>query len=168
MPSNRKPRRSYRPGQTHINATQIALTRVSKLSRADVMGQHKLQTRALDEFMAAQHCAAHWRTMADAANMAETLAQMGICSGADAQQIITDAQAALAAVHDRHTARKSWTLYAAEVDALRWLLALHGRQLAECSYGEFDSAFRRTTNRLAQARAGNAAAGAVVVVGDLA
>jgi hypothetical protein len=167
MAGTRKPRRKYRPGAVHTNTVQLALRRASKLARADVLGQHKLQQRALAEFAAGQHCAAHWRTLADAANMAETLAGIGIGTGADAKQIINDAQHALAAVAQRHQDRRTWTLYAGELDALRWLIALHGRQLAECSYGEFDAAYTRTANRLSQALAGNAAADAVVVVGDV-
>jgi hypothetical protein len=168
MASNRKPRRKYRPGAVHVNAVQLAIRRAGKLDRADVLGQHRLQQRALTEFAAGQHCAAHWRTLADAANMAETLAGIGIGTGADALTIIADAQHALAAVARRHADRQTWTLYAGELDALRWLIALHGRQLAECSYGEFDTAYVRTANRMAQALAGNAAADAVVVVGDVA
>lgn len=84
MASNRKPRRKYRPGAVHVNAVQLAIRRAGKLDRADVLGQHRLQQSALTEFAAWKHCAAHWRTLADAANMAETLAGIGIGTGADA------------------------------------------------------------------------------------
>ena len=36
--------------------------------------------------------------------------------------------------------------------ALQWLAQLHAVQLAACSYGEFDTAFRRVHERMAQQR----------------
>ena len=86
----------------------------------------------------------------------------------DPARLINEAQAALAAVRTRRAERGTWTLYAAEIDALSWLVALHARQLAECDYGEFDLAFRRTKTRIAQALAGNASPGTRVIAGQLA
>ena len=123
---------------------------------------------ALAEFSAGRHCPTHWRSLADTANMAESLAALGIGKGADAQAVITQAKAALAQVDTRHTQRNSWTLYAAELDALQWLLTLHQVQLAQCTYTEFERAFNDTRNRIAQARAGNPPAHAVIVEGEIA
>ena len=67
----------------------------------------------------------------------------------------------------RYTMRGTWTLYPDELESLQWLVTLHTRQLAECDYGEFEKAYQTTSNRVAQARAGNAPAGAIVIVGDV-
>ena len=166
MPSTQKPRKRYRPRAVALNATQIAINRVGKLSPEDVDGQVGLARRALREFACGVECARHWCGLADVANMAETLSRMGICSGPDAQTILDDAMAALSAVHTRHRQRGTWTLYPAELDALRWMTTLHARQLSECDYGEFDGAYKTTSERMRQARAGNAPAGAVVVCGE--
>jgi hypothetical protein len=155
-------------GRVVLNAVEIAINRARPLAAADVAGQKLAMELALREFCRGAHCDAHWRSLADAANMAETLAGMGLGSGDEANHVINTAQKALHDVHQRHAARGTWTLYADEIDALHWLVRLHcTAQLPACSYGEFCDAFTRTQNRLRQALAGNAPAGALVVAGGL-
>lgn len=162
-----KPRKAYRPHPVHLNAISATLNRVRKLSTSDVNNQRAIVVKALHEFSAGRNCAEHWRGLADTANMAETLAGMGICSGQQASEAVHQAQTALANVRLRHAERGTWTLYASEVEALNWLAALHGKQLRECDYGEFERAFHATHERVAQARAGNAPSGAIVIEGDM-
>ena len=164
----KKPRKQYRPYRVACNALEIVLNKVRKLSADDVQRQREIMTTALREFSAGKNCAEHWRSLADAANMTETFAGMGICSGPQAETIIHVAQQSLADVQGRHAMRGTWTLYATELDRLEWMLTLHLRQLSECDYGELEKAYQTTRNRIAQARAGNAPAGAVVIVGDVA
>lgn len=147
------------------NAVQIAINGARVLDEQDVAGQVMLITRALSEFSRGIDCLRHWMCLADAANMAETLASMGIGSGPDAERVIEAAQQALADVHQRHAERGSWTLWADEIEAMGWLVRLHSTQLRAVSYREFDTAFQRTKQRIAQALAGNAQPGARVVVG---
>ncbi len=168
MARSKRPRRAYRPGAVHTNALDRTLNSVRKLSPSDVATQRHIIATALLEFRAGKHCQQHWCSLADAANMTETLSAMGICSGPNAELVITQAQAALAAVADRHSTRGSWTLYPAEIDHLVWLTSLHGQQLQACDYGEFGRALDITKNRLSQARQGNAPAGAHIVIGAMA
>lgn len=168
MARNTRPRKAYRPRPVHSNALQVAITGAAKLPRADVVRQMAVARQALAEFSAGRHCPTHWRSLADTANMAESLALLGIGSGPNAQDVITQAQAVLAHVATRHAQRGSWTLYAAELDTLQWLLTLHHVQLGECTYTEFERAFADTRNRVAQARAGNPPAGAIVIEGEIA
>lgn len=151
-----------------LNAWQIAINGARKLSDKDVAGHIALITRAKDEFAQGIYCALHWLSLVDTANMATTLATMGLGAGSDADETISRAQIALADVQHRHAERGSWTLYADEIDALHWLVRLHAVQLAACSYSEFERAFALTTERVGQAMAGNAPHGAIVVVGQLA
>ena len=109
--------RKYHPRPVYANAVQIALGRVKPLSAADVAGRKALIDHALAQFCQGINCDAHWCSLADAANMAETPAGMGLGSGDDATRVIELAQRALADVHQRHSSRGSWTLYAAEIDA---------------------------------------------------
>jgi len=157
-----------RSGHVAVNSVEIAINGARKLSQEDVDGQHRLLTRAAREFACGTQCAAHWLSLADCANVAETLASMGLGSGDEADTVIQRAQQALHDVHQRHAQRGSWTLYADEIDALHWLVQLHHVQLAACSFSEFARAMEQTENRLRQARAGNAPAGAVVIVGQIA
>jgi hypothetical protein len=161
--------RKYAAKPVYLNAVEIAIQRARPLALADVAGQRLIMDTALRDFSQGLDCARHWCSLADAANMAETLAAMGLGAGADADRFIADAQQALHAVHGRHTTRGTWTLYPAELQALDWLVWLHGTvQLPACSYGEFSDALDRTRNRLQQALAGNAPRGALVIDGGIA
>ena len=101
------------------------------------------------------------------ANLAETFAAMGIGSGLEAERVVTVAQEVLYEVMNRQRERSTWTLHAAEIEALDWLIALHLKQLQSCDMGEFERALLSTHQRVAQARAGNAPAGAIVIEGEI-
>lgn len=166
--ASRKGRKAYRPQPVHLNAVQVAIGGATRLSTQHVAGQMHIVRTALADFSRGQQCPDHWRSLADVANMAESLADIGIGAGADARTVIEAAQRTLHDVAVRHRARGSWTLYAHELDALQWLATLHHTQLAACSYSEFERALHATQQRISQARAGNAPAGAIVVQGALA
>lgn len=168
MPRSTKPRKRYRPAVVAANAVQVALSNVRTLARQDVAGQQLLLRTALDEFRRGRDCPHHWRSLADCANVAETLAALGIGAGEQAAQVINAAQRVLHDVAQRHATRRTWALRHDEADALAWLLRLHAVQLEHCDYGEFRRALDITHNRIAQARAGNAPAGAIIVEGEIA
>lgn len=157
--------RTRQPHARHVytNAHAIAMHRARALSAEDVAMHRTVITTAAREFAQGLHCETHWRSLADTANMAETLAAMNLGSGPDADRVIRTAQQALYDVAQRHQQRGTWTLYADEIDAIGWLVQLHLTQLAACSYGEFDTAYKRTNDRMAQALAGNGPVGALVM-----
>ena len=161
-----KPRKAHRP-RALVNPLHRAMVGVQLLSTKDVAGQVHIARTALAELGRGHDTATHWRSLADTANMAESLAAIGIGSGGDAQRVIHQAQRALADIHQRTRQRGTLALYAHEVDALQWLISLHRVQLTACSYSEFDTAFNATRQRIAQARAGNAPRGAIVVQGEI-
>lgn len=168
MPRSTKPRKRYRPGRVAVNAAQIAINNVHTLAPQDAAGQRQLLTTALDELRRGQHCATHWRSLADCANVAESLAALGIGAGAQATQAIDRAQRTLHDVAQRHRERGTWAMRHDEVDALEWLIRLHAVQLGACDYSEYCRALDNTHRRISQARAGNAPAGAVIVEGMIA
>ena len=155
----------HRP--VHANAVHMALRRCQTIAREDVAKQHRIMLTARHEFARGVNCALHWRSLADVANLAETFAHMGIGSGPDAERVVTLAQETLFHVMQRQRERTSWTLHAAELEALDWLIALHLKQLSCCDMGEFERALLSTHQRVAQARAGNAPAGAIVIEGEI-
>lgn len=159
------PRRAERVAA--VNNFEIAASRAAWLSMSDVQGQTLNLRHALDEYLKGRDCAQHWASLADACNMAETLQAMGNSAGADAEQVVSDAQAVLADAHRRRAERGTWALYADEIDKLRWLIQLHEHQLTHCTYGDLGLALDRTKERMAQALAGNAAPGTVVLVGQM-
>lgn len=168
MARNARPRKAYRPRAVQANAHQVAMAGVCKLLRPDVERQVHLLAHALQALKSGHDALLHWRSLADAANVAETLAGLGIGSGPDAQALITAGQAALSAVVTRQQQGGGWALRAQEVSALHWLAALHANQLRACDYSEFSRALDITRERITQARAGNAPADAVIVTGELA
>lgn len=169
MPRPSRPRKAYRPHQRHlVNPIQRAMTGVRLLERSDAVGQIKLATRALAELKLAVNTGQAWRSLADTANMAESLCTLGIGSGTDARRVIHAAQLALHDIAQRMQQATTKALHHHEIEALEWLIRLHDLQLQSCSYSEFERAFVTTKDRLEQARAGNAPADAVVVVGDMA
>ena len=166
MSCRARPRMAH-PRRVATNAVDIAINRARRLSDTDVHQQMTIVRNAVAAFCRGENCRHHWVSLADTANMAETLAGMRLGGGHDAQRLIETAQKALADVHQRHTERGTWTLYADEIDALQWLVGLHLVQLEACSYGEFEQAYRLTAQRMQQALAGNASPGARVIVGHL-
>jgi|JI102314A2RNA_FD_contig_51_2292602_length_1629_multi_3_in_0_out_0_3 hypothetical protein len=166
--SRRARSRNSHPRRCALNSVEIAINGARRLSDADVAGHYALIVRAKDEFARGVDCQRHWLSLADTANVAETFASMGLGRGEDADTVIQRAQQALHDVHQRHATRNTWTLYADEIDALHWLVQLHHVQLGACSYSEFARAFDLTEQRMAQALAGNAPAGAIVCIGQIA
>lgn len=157
-----------RPRPVYSNAHQIAMRGSNALDPADVEGMHKRLQRAINEFSRGMECAEHWRSMADAMNMAETFATTTqLASDDESRDRIAAAQHALAEVFQRYQLRKSWALRAAELDALRVGLLIHDVQLRHCSHSEFARCYDTTRERIAQALAGNASPNAIIVKGQL-
>lgn len=167
MPRASRPRKAYRPQPTVANAVARAINGVRRLAPQDTRAQTQLLRNALQSFRLGQHCELHWRSLADCANVTETLADMGIGSGDQAARVIHAAQRALADVAERRQRQHTWALRYDEHEALQWLIALHEVQLQTCDYSELCQALDRTRIRITQARAGNAPEGAVVVHGEI-
>jgi hypothetical protein len=170
MPRSRKPRRAYRPQPTFVNSIDRAIVGSALIEPRLLAMQSRVQRAALTGLLRGGRGAdtlAHWRSLADAANMAEQLERMGLGSGPQAVGVIQAGQHALASVWQRQAAGGSWTLHASEADALRWLVQLHDVQLAACSHAEFEAAFQATRRRVEQAQKGNAPPGAIVLGGDI-
>lgn len=154
------------------NPVVAAMRRAARLTAADVNQQTAMLHVALEGLLRVDRDApVHWASLADAANVAETLEGMGLGAGAEARTVIEMAQEALAWWHQERQERGTWALRADErlevADRLSALCALHTIQLRHCSYGEFERAYQRTLERLRQARGGNAPKGAIVIEGQL-
>lgn len=148
-----------------LNPVAVAIDRAALLRAEDRINLQRIVEHALHAFRSGRDCAAHWRTLADALNTAEQLARIGIASDDASRERIADAQRVLADVHRRHAQRGSWTLHGPELQALDDGLWVHRVQLQHCSLGEFDRARHDVAERVRQARAGNAPAGAHIVDG---
>lgn len=161
------PQRYHQRSQARPSPLQIAISGATVIRPADVQRQISLTRAALASLMQASEPEQCWKSLADTANMAETLAGMGLGAGPQATQVIADAQATLHDVFQRARRARTWAMTSVQIDTLRWLIDLHAVQLAACSYGEFERALRSTQRRIFQAAQGNASPGKVVVVGDV-
>jgi len=150
-----------------LNPIQVAIANASRLEARDRANLSAIMADALDKFRRGIDCPDHWRSMADALNMAENLAGIGIASDEASRQRIQAGQRVLADVAQRAFHTDSWTLRSPELQALDDALWIHRIQLEHCSLGEYERAERATVNRVSQARAGNAPAGAIVIEGGL-
>lgn len=159
-----KPRKAYRPRPVDADPTQLAIARAALVPPAE---RTKLLTplaTALDGMRQARGWEA-WCSMADALNVAEQLALLGICS--DRMPEIQAGQAALQGVYARRADGGTWTLRAEEIKALDEAAFFYRVQLRLCTQGELHDAIQAVRRRVPQALAGNAPRNARVCVGQL-
>jgi hypothetical protein len=156
----------------YLNALQRALVGTALLLPAEVQRMRNIANGHLELLMKGHDCLPSWRSLADTANMAESLCRIGVGSGTEAERVIVEAQEALAYVMQERQTRSTWALHASEREEVRgrlgWLISLHVTQLQGCSHTLFERAYQDTQRRVAQAVAGNAAPGAIVIEGEIA
>ncbi len=151
---------SRRP--VYINAIERAIAGSRKLPVEDRTRAQQAVGDALINFQRQQEPEFHWRSCADALNVAEALADEGIASDADSRGRIHDAQEVLSQVWMRHAAGGSWTMRGREIAALDDGLFIHRVQLDHCSMREYERAIESVRRKTQQALAGNAGPGTVV------
>ncbi|WP_457425611.1 hypothetical protein [Roseateles sp. P5_E7] len=137
---------------------QIATNRAAKLNDDEQRGLLFNPRTAFTEFRAGRGSLGLWLHLADAINVGQVLAtEHGLAS--NHADTFAAAVNAMAAVHGRFGRRGSWTLRAAELEALNFALCVHAVQLGLCSRGELGAAYTTVANRARGALAGNTAPG---------
>lgn len=158
-------RSTYRPRPVLANPVALSIELAGKLPLEDQAKLKAIVRQAYEGLRTGTAPAAAWVQLADALNIGEQLAALGICSDDASRDRIAGGQRALSCLHQRHAQIRSWTLRADELRAIDEAVWIHGIQLEHCSKGEFEVAHRRATNALQQARLGNAPRDAIVCVG---
>lgn len=156
---NRKPRQ---PRPIVANPVALAIELAAKLSPAEQAELTRIAASAFTGLRTGREPKQAWCALADVLNIAEQLADIGICSDAQSRGLITAGQQALASLHQRHAERASWTLRVAELRALDDAVWIARVQIEHCAKGELERAVAATRNKVRQALAGNAPAGALV------
>jgi hypothetical protein len=149
------------------NPVQAAMAGAALLDEADRINLRRILSQAVDNLRTTKDALDGWRSIADAMNVAEALAYIGICSDGVSRFIIAEAQGVLGAIQARHKERGSWTLYAVELQTLANAVERHMLQLEFCSMREYQQAAERVRNKVRQALAGNAGPGVQVIEGQL-
>jgi hypothetical protein len=150
-----------------LNPIAVAIELSSLLQPRDRLALQGIITDALDKYRRGVDCDAHWRSMADALNLAEGLARIGIASDDESRDRIDAAQKVLFDAQSRFRQRGTWALRAAEMQALDDGLWVARVQLDHCTLGEYERAHKETQQRIAAALAGNAPAGALIIDGGI-
>lgn len=162
MPRSHKPRKRYIPKRVEIDTMGAAHARASLIPHAERRTLVEPVRGALDRLRRGVGDWGAWCSLADALKVAERLAQLGIAS--DRQAEFDAAQAALATLHERVQATRSWTLRGEEIKALADGVELHEVQLEVCTQGELAEAITTVKRCVTQALAGNAPKAARVCV----
>lgn len=162
MPRSSKPRKRYIPKRVDADPFDLASARAA-LVPPHVRAQFERPMQASFDLLrrGAGNWSA-WCNLADSMNVAERLADLGIAS--DRKADILQAQAALAALHDRHANSQSWTLRGAEIAALQLATEIHEIQLEFATQGELYEAIATVQRCVQQALAGNVSPRATVCV----
>jgi hypothetical protein len=146
-----------------LNPIAVAMEGSRLLPKEAREGLQKIIADSLADFRAARDCRAQWANMADALNIAEGLADVGICADQTSRERIVGAQAVLSAVWKQAEQLGTWSLRAAEFQALDDGLWLARVQLDHCSRREYERATEAVRVRTVRALSGNAAPGTVIV-----
>jgi len=155
-----------KPRRISANPVQVALMGAAKLPQLDRDTLRAIGEQALTGLRTGTgDRVGHWKSIADALNVAEQLSALGICSDQGSRDRIEAGQEALASLHARHHERNSWTLTGPELVAMGEGLWIHRVQLEHCSLSEYERAVTRVRRRTSQALAGNAAPGVQVLGG---
>lgn len=146
------------------NPVALALDNVRTFTPDEQRAHMRPALEALAGLRSARGSLRLWRDLADALNIAEALAELGIANNLRDQ--VAQAQAALRAVIERARSSRQWFCHAAEAVALDDALFVLRVQLQHCSAGEHRRAVERVRNLISQALAGNGGPGVTVHGGE--
>lgn len=166
MPRSHRPRKRYVPKHVDLDPANAAIARAALIPPHIRQQFTQPLQQAFQALRMGQGNWDAWRTVADALNVSERLAALAIAR--DHTDEIEAAQAALAALFDRHQATRSWTLRGPEIAALEQAVTIHKIQLDYATQGELYEAIDTVRRCVGQALAGNVSPSAkVCVVGAL-
>lgn len=165
MGRSHKPRKRYVPKRVDLDPMGLATALASLLQpeqRADLVLP---MNAAFLRLRLGQGTHACWANLADAMNVAERLAGLGIANDHAAE--LQAAHAALASLHARNAEGGTWVMRGTEIAALEVALELHQIQLDHCTQGELAQAITTVQRVMSQALAGNASPRAHICMGGL-
>lgn len=159
------PARTPRQRRGVSNPVLYALTMAATLDPDERQRLKTTMRTALDAFRRGAAGVKEWRDLADACNVGEELMRYGLAN--DHAETFKAAQLALKDVANRFNAGGSFTLRAAELEALRLAVLVHEVQLDAVAGREFREAVTRVINRTREALRGNGGAEVIEVAGAL-
>lgn len=157
----------HRMSFERLDATpmEIAKVRASRLPPDHVEELFAPMRAAFVAFRAGHGNNFHWRKLVDANNVAMELAKHHRIAN-DHKDTFAAAEAALAAVAERHAHGGSWTLRGTEIAALDLAVQVHRIQLMHVTHGELGEAVTSLKARIQAALRGDHAPGVLVIDPD--
>lgn len=147
-------RKAYRPKPITTDPFRKALAQKAVLT-ADEKGVVMREARpAFERLRQGRADKQDWAYLADAANVGEALANLGICSDPESKALLSAMQQALADIAHRVNARGTWTAKGSEITAVEAGLDRHAIQLDFCSLQELRAAVAAVEKNVRAARAG--------------
>ncbi len=155
--------KARRPRPVYANSYVRAMEGATRL-RPEIRAERRAKYQAaFIAFRTGNGCVDAWRELADALNLAEQIAEYGIVCDRASKDRIAAGHEVLGTVIGRVEERRSWTLYAAEIQTLEDALWMFSAQLDYVSVLEFENAEKRVFDRISAALAGNASPGTTIV-----
>ena len=165
MPATKRPRKIYRPRGVSTDPVEDAIARASLMTLYQRATLRDPMLRAFDNLKRGIRPEAAWCNLADALNVAEVLAELGIASDRTAE--IEAGQVVLATLHARSRSKGTYAMRAAEMQTLETALEFASIQMDYCTQGEMKDAIETVKRRVSAALAGSAPKDAIVCVGGL-
>ena len=155
MAKPKPPRKKYRPRAASILSPWQAITNASRIPPEEAGRCAQVMWTAFDQLKRGSEPATQIDILADVLNIAEQLADIGICSDDTSKQLIQWAQLSMVEVTQRMHDTGSCTLRSQEIRVIDEALQRYVIQLNHTSHGEYQEALRRTVVRMQAARRGD-------------
>jgi hypothetical protein len=155
MAKSKPPRKKYRPRECSTLSPWRAITNASLLPAAEAGRCAQVMWTAFDNLKRGQDPATQIDILADVLNIAENLADVGICSDETSRQLINWAQLCLVEITQRLHASGTSALRSQEIRVIDEGLTRYVIQLQNATHGEYEEALRRTVARMQAALRGD-------------
>lgn len=152
-----------KPRPVYVNAAEMAIERSRKLPANDAAMLKKIIGDSFDALKLGNGRRDDMRNLIDAFNLAEELAELGICSDTYSKTTIENGQSALCDLYLRQQNRDSWTMRGEEIKCIEEAIFIHGVQLDYVSMGEYIKAQDTVKAKARRALSGNIPKGTKVL-----
>jgi len=138
-----------------VNPITFAMESARKFTQEQLTALMAPNTASFEALRTGSFSTDHWRTLADAFNVAEALAKPPVNIANDHAEKFNEAHCVLFALSEQYRDRRTWTARAAQLDTIRDALEMFEIQLRYVGQGEFERTVDRIARQITQALKGN-------------
>jgi len=153
MPTNKKPRKAYRPKSRIVNPIEYVMEGFAPLENA---GTYLLDLKlhnhsAMTELLAGRATKKHMNTLIAVSNICESLQRAGF--GAEYKDVTTEGRFALISIAIRAVEKLRFVPTGPEINMLNALMELHDAQMDIITVQDMEKAIKRALTELRKRRA---------------